>query len=194
MRTHSGWLLALGCALWSGCSRERPAPEPIAELPPSITQFYATQPSISSGETVKLCYGVENAKGVWISPPLKELSVALARCIEVDPKENTTYTLTVEGSDGNRVTRELMIFVGAPKAKIINVNVSAVEVQAGDTVSVCYQVEHVRTVTIDPVGYHGGANPKGCVTDQPRKTTTYVIAASGTDGDKDTEQVTVKVR
>jgi hypothetical protein len=197
MRTHSAWLLALGCALLGGCSNEKPAPAPQAEvLPPSITQFYAPQPTISAGETAKLCYGVENAKSVWISPPLKELSVALARCIEVEPKENTTYALTVEGSDGNRVSRELMVFVGAPKApkaKIINVNVSAVDVKAGDTVSVCYQVEHVRSVTIDPPGYRGGANPKGCVTDQPRKTTTYVIAALGADGDRDTEQVTVRV-
>jgi hypothetical protein len=191
MRAHPAWLLAL---LLSGCSREKPAPVAKVELAPAITQFYAPKPSIAAGDKTNICYGVENAKSVWISPPLKELSVALARCIEVDPKENTTYALTVEGADGSRTSQELMIFVGAPKAKIVNVNVSAVDVKAGETVSVCYQVENVRSVTIDPVGYHGGANPKGCVTDQPRKTTTYVIAASGAEGDRDQEQVTVKVR
>lgn len=201
MRTQSGWLLALvcglgcciSCALLSGCSTEKPAPPLKVERPPSITQFYAPQPTVSVGEAAKLCYGVENAKNVWISPPLKELSVALARCIEVEPKENTTYALTVEGNDGTRVSQEAMIFVGAPKAKIINVNVSAVDVKAGQTVSLCYTVQNVRSVTIDPPGFHGGADPKGCITDQPRKTTTYVIAASGAEGDRDQEQVTVKV-
>ena len=193
MRVHFVWLLALVCAMYSGCSSEKPAAAPKVELPPMITQFYAPKPSISVGEKTNICYGVENAKGVWISPPLKELSVALSRCIEVEPKENTTYALTVEGADGSRASQELMVFVGAPKARIVNVNVSAVDVKAGETVSVCYQVANVRSVTIDPVGYHGGANPKGCVTDQPKKTTTYVIAASGADGDRDQEQVTVKV-
>jgi hypothetical protein len=190
MRAYPVWLLAL---LLSGCSSEKPAPSPKVQLAPVITQFYAPKPSISVGEKTNVCYGVENAKGVWISPPLKELSVALSRCIEVEPKENTTYALTVEGADGSRASQELMVFVGAPKAKIVNVNVSAVDVKAGETVSICYEVANVRSVTIDPVGYHGGANPKGCVTDQPKKTTTYVVAASGADGDRDQEQVTVKV-
>jgi hypothetical protein len=194
MRPDSACLLALGCALWTGCSQQKPAaPAPAVDVPPIITQFYAPKPSISLGEKTNICYGVENAKSVWIAPPMKELSVALARCIEVDPKENTTYALTVEGADGTRVSREVMVFVGAAKAKIVNVNVSAVDVKAGETVSVCYQVENVKSVTIDPPGYHGGAKPRGCVTDQPKKTTTYTIAAAGPDGDRDQEQVTVKV-
>jgi hypothetical protein len=194
MRTHFGWLLALAGVMLTGCSSEKPQPAPKAQLPPAITQLYAPQPSIASGEAAKICYGVENAKSVWISPPLHELSAALARCIEVEPKENTTYALTVEGADGQRVSQEIMIFVGAAKAKIINVNISAAEVKAGETVSVCYQVEHVRSVTINPPGYHGGPDPRGCVTHQPLKTTTYVIAATGAEGDRDQEQVTVKVR
>jgi hypothetical protein len=190
MRAHAVLLLGL---LLSGCSSEKPAASAKVELAPVITQFYAPKPSISVGEKTNICYGVENPKGVWISPPLKELSAALSRCNEVEPKENTTYALTVEGADGTRASQELMVLVGAPKARIINVNVSAVDVKAGETVSICYQVEHVRSVTIDPVGYRGGANPKGCVTDQPKKTTTYVIAASGENGEGDQEQVTVKV-
>jgi hypothetical protein len=84
--------------------------------------------------------------------------------------------------------------VGAPLAKIVNVNISALEVKAGELVSVCYTVEHARAVTIDPLRFRGGSAGKGCATDQPRKSTTYTISALGVGGDKDQEQVTVRVK
>ena len=75
------------------------------------------------------------------------------------------------------MTRELKVTVGAARAKIVNVTVSALEVKAGDLVSVCYTVENARAVTIEPIGFRGGSAAKGCATDQPRKTTTYTISA-----------------
>jgi hypothetical protein len=140
-----------------------------------------------------VCYGVENARTVWLEPPRRELSVALARCVEVSPSADTTYKLTVEGEDGQAVTRELKLAVGAARAKIVNVNVSALQVKPGDLVSVCYTVENARAVTIDPIGFRGASAAKGCATDQPRKSTTYTVSAVGSGGDKDQERVTVKV-
>src|ERR1700704_393989 len=98
MKLFAG-LLAAG--LMGGCSEPaKPVAQPVAQGPaePVITQLYAPEPVIAAGETGKICYGVENAKSVWISPPMKELSVAVARCIEVTPPAHTTYTLTVEGA------------------------------------------------------------------------------------------------
>ena len=40
-----------------------------AAPPPKITQFYATAPKLQRGEKETLCYGVENATDVWLSPP-----------------------------------------------------------------------------------------------------------------------------
>ena len=186
-------LLVAGCALLAGCAGpEKPVPK--APLEPKITQLYAPQPSVAAGETAKICYGVENAKSVWIAPPTRELSAALARCIEVEPKAKTTYTLTVEGAEGKRVSQDITIGVGGARPKLVNVNISALEVKAGDTVTVCYTAENARSVTIDPPGYHGGASAKGCAAHKPLKTTTYVVTVTGVDGDKDQEQVTVKVR
>ena len=51
-------------------------------------------------------------------------------------------------------------------------------------------MEHAHAVTIEPLGFRGGAAAKGCATDQPRKSTTYTISALGADGEKDQEQVT----
>ena len=109
----------------------------MAPLEPKITQLYAPQPSVPAGEAAKICYGVENAKTVWISPPMKELSVALARCIEVEPTETTTYTLTAEAA-GATAKQDLTISLGPPKPKIIEVQVSSLDVKRGSPVSICY--------------------------------------------------------
>lgn len=146
------------------------------------------------GEPAKICYGVENARSVWISPPMQELSAALARCIEVEPKVKTTYTLTAEGGDGKRVAQDITIGVGAAKAKIVNVNVNALQVKPGQVVTICYTTANARSVTIDPPGFRGGPAAKGCANHHPVRTTTYTIAATGAEGDRDQEQVTVQVR
>jgi hypothetical protein len=186
-------LIAAGCVLLAACANsEKPLPK--AALEPKITQLYAPQPTIAAGELAKICYGVENAKSVWIAPPTKELSAALARCIEVEPKTKTTYTLTVEGAEGKRVSQDVTIAVGGARAKLANVNISAVEVKPGDTVTICYTAENARSVTIEPSGYRGGSSAKGCAAHKPLKTTTYVVTVNGADGDRDQEQVTVKVR
>jgi hypothetical protein len=114
--------------------------------------------------------------------------------LEVSPAADTTYKLTVEGADGKAVTRELKVAVGAARARIVNVTVSALAVKAGGLVSVCYTVENARAVTIDPIGFRGGSAGKGCATDQPRKSTTYTISAVGAGGEKDRERVMVQVK
>ena len=193
------WIaLAVAGGTLVGCS----SPEPRAEVPgapapaetPRITQFYTTKALVAHGETALVCYGVENATAVWLEPPRHELSAALARCVEVSPVADTTYKLTAEGADGKAVTGELKVKVGAARARIVNVNVSALEVKAGDLVSLCYTVENARSVTIDPIGFRGGSAGKGCATLQPGKSTTYTISAVGAGGDQDGERVTVRVK
>jgi hypothetical protein len=192
------WIpLALAAsAVLSGCAGPEKRTGVPAAAPaegPKITQFYTTQAQVARGQTALVCYGVENANAVWLEPPRRELSAALSRCVEISPSADTTYKLTAEGEDHQAVTRELKVTVGAARAKIVNVNVSALQVKPGDLVSVCYTVEHARTVTIDPIGFRRASAPKGCATDQPRKSTTYTISAVGAGGDKDRESVTVKV-
>jgi hypothetical protein len=197
MRAYLWIALAAAAGVLTGCS----GPEKRAEVPEAappqgakITQFYTTLAQVARGETALLCYGVENASTVWMEPPRQELSAALARCVEISPVADTTYRLTAEGADGKAVTRELKVAVGAGRVRIVNVTVSALEVKAGDLVSVCYAVENARVVTIDPLRFRGGSARKGCVTDQPWKSTTYTISAVGAGGEKDQERVTVRVK
>jgi hypothetical protein len=197
MRRHLWIALAAAGAALTGCSSpEKRAVVPAAAPPEGarITQFYTTKAQVARGETALVCYGVENATAVWLEPPRRPLSVALARCLEVSPVADTTYKLTVEGADGKAVTRELKVALGAARARIVTVTVSALSVKAGDLVSVCYTVENARAVTIDPIGFRGGSAGKGCATDQPRKSTTYTISAVGAGGEKDRERVMVQVK
>ncbi|MDR3703558.1 MAG: hypothetical protein P4L56_28170 [Candidatus Sulfopaludibacter sp.] len=194
-------ILVAVCSFQIACSNPRePASKPAASQqsaqsdPARITQFYATAPRLAAGEKELLCYGVANAKNVWLSPPRQELSAALSRCVEVTPRETTTYTLTAEGQSGRPATSELTVTLGPPKVKIINVTVSSLSVKPGDAVSLCYDVHFASSVTISPIGFHRGASNHACAMVQPRKTTTYVISALGPAGDKDEQPVTVTVR
>src|SRR4051812_27116807 len=99
-----------------------------------ITQFYSTESQVPRGEKLLVCYGVEGATKVWLEPPRQELSAALSRCVEVSPAADTTYKLTAEGPDGKAATRELKVSIGAAHPKIVNVNISALEVKPGDLV------------------------------------------------------------
>jgi hypothetical protein len=200
MRIAIGALLAVAGGFQVGCSS--PASKPVSTsaaaqqtaAPVRITQFYATEPKLSPGDKELLCYGVENAKTVRLSPGSQELSAALSRCVEVDPKETTTYTLTAEGDSGAPASKEVTVTMGSPRVKIVEVTVSSLAVKAGDAVSLCYNVRWAKSVAISPIGFHGGASNHACTMVQPRKTTTYTVSAVGPSGDKDEQPVTVHVK
>ena len=182
---------AVVCVLAS-CSRPEPQLSPQKTAPPvRITQFYATAPQLARGEKGLLCYGVENAKTVWLSPPRRELSAALSRCVDVEPTENTTYTLTAEGDSG-AAYKQVTVTLGAAKAKIIEVRVSALDVKIGSPVSICYKVANAKSVKIEPHTAPSATSPT-CGIDNPKRTTTYTVTAIGAAGDQDQERVTVKV-
>lgn len=187
---------AIAALALTACSRPTPpAAEPAKapqSTPPRITQFYSTTPQLSRGEKGMVCYGVENAKSVWLTPPRQELSAALSRCVEVAPGETTTYTLTAEGA-GGRTTKDLTVTVGAAKPRIIEVRVSALEVKRGTPVSICYKVENAASVRIEPALPPMQSNPN-CGVANPDRTTTYTVTALGAGGARDQERVTVKVR
>ena len=187
-------VVAILTLLLSGCSR--PAGQSGAKSPPEasrvrITQFYAASPQLARGEKGLLCYGVENAKSVWLSPPRRELSAALSRCVDVEPAQTTTYRLTAEG-EGGTVTQEVTVTIGPAKAHILEVRVSSLDVKRGDPISICYKVENSRNVRVEPA--LAPSESPNCGIDHPARTTTYTVTATGSAGDQDHERVTVKVR
>jgi hypothetical protein len=191
---RAGAALAV-CALAS-CSgpAEKAAPsEKAAPAAVHIVNFYATAPTVPRGDKEMLCYGVENARSVWLEPPRQELSAALSRCVEVEPKETTTYTLTAQDAAGGQAVQKLTVTVGAAKAKLLEVQVSSLEVGAGQPVSICWKAQSAAKVTVTPRESTQPAKPD-CVVETPLKTTTYTVTAIGAGGDRDQEKVTVKVK
>ena len=77
--------------------------------PVRILRFYASVGSILPGESALLCYGVENARSVHISPPVENVFPAPQRCLEIVPKHTTHYTIWAEGFDGRVAMRSLTL-------------------------------------------------------------------------------------
>ena len=77
--------------------------------PVRILRFYTTTGIIQAGETTQLCYGVENAKTVRISPPVANVAPATRRCLDIVPLHTTHYPLLAEGFDGRVVIQSLTL-------------------------------------------------------------------------------------
>src|SRR5579863_8038917 len=97
----------LTAILCGGCGSVSapPKPQPKASEPAKITQFYAPDTKIPKGVKGELCYGVEHAAKVELSPAVEDVWPSPTRCFEISPKENTRYTLTATGADGGKDTK-----------------------------------------------------------------------------------------
>ena len=86
-----------------------------APSPVRILRFYASVGAVTPGETAQLCYSVENAKSVRISP-MQRVFPAQQRCLDVVPEHTTHYTLLAEGFDGTVAARSFTLSVQRPSA------------------------------------------------------------------------------
>lgn len=189
--------MAAGCSQSPPSKASKPAASESEPEPLKITEFYASPPELARGEKTLLCYGVEHAKSVWLSPPRQELFPSPNRCIEVTPEKTTTYTLTAQNDRGQSATQAVTISVGAakpPKVHIEEVTVTSLSIKPGADVGICYKVQHAQSVSIAPGGYRSGPGDHGCTVEHPAHTTTYVVTATGASGDRDEQKVTVTVK
>jgi hypothetical protein len=81
--------------------------------PVRILQFYASAGVLTAGEGARLCYSVENAKSVRISPMIQEVYPSSNHCLEIVPEHTTHYTLLAEGYDGAVATKSFTLQVEA---------------------------------------------------------------------------------
>jgi hypothetical protein len=77
----------------------------------SIQSFYASPGVVTRGQSVQLCYGVANAKTVKLEPQDNPVWPSYNRCVDVTPKKDTTYTLTVDDGDGHVQAQQLEVKV-----------------------------------------------------------------------------------
>jgi hypothetical protein len=156
-----------------------------------ITQFYSPDPLVPRGMKGKLCYGVENASKVEVTPGTEDVWPSPARCFDISPKQKTTYTLTAYGEDGSKETKTVLVNLGAAPPRLYDLSVNSTSVKAGDPVIVCFKADNARRIKAGP-GHLD--REKNCLSDYPRHTTTYKIVALGGDNEQDSGAVTVHVR
>ncbi len=76
-----------------------------------ILAFGAATGEVSPGGRVALCYGVSNATQVKIEPGVEPIKPSISHCLDVFPKQTTTYTLKAEDAKGNSKSASLTIRV-----------------------------------------------------------------------------------
>jgi hypothetical protein len=92
-------------------TNDRAAIEQLGGKELAIQSFYGNPASIKRGETAQLCYGVANAKTVKLEPQDSPVWPSHYRCVDVSPKKDTSYTLTIQDAAGNTQTQSIDIKV-----------------------------------------------------------------------------------
>lgn len=82
---------------------------PDRERLPAISYFTKTQKPSPDGRLYLLCFGVQNAESVEVTPPVMLPSAAPMGCFYVHPAKSTTYVLTVHGERGRRAQNALHV-------------------------------------------------------------------------------------
>jgi hypothetical protein len=159
-----------------------------------ITQFYATSGEITDAGHSTVCYGVENARSVRLEPPVYDVRPALTRCFWVEPKQDTTYSLSAVGNDGSSDSASFRVLVKPAPPSILFMAVSKNEIVKGDAVTVCYGVEHAKGVRLEPIGWTLFAGKKECVRIYPPRDMKFTLVAAGVSGATARDHFDVKVR
>jgi hypothetical protein len=76
-----------------------------------ILDFYATPPTVHSGQKALICYGVNAAESVRLDPPVEQLHPAVSHCFQVEPRRDTEYKLTIADRAGHTLTQSLAVQV-----------------------------------------------------------------------------------
>lgn len=195
-------LLLTAALLHTGCGSpgvpekaSAPAPDQHAK----ILSFYPRDLVVTEGDKTLLCYGVSNARAVRIDPPVQGVSPALSRCVEVQPKGETRYTLTAEGLDGQAVAQSTTVRVGideASRPRITSFQIVGTQKDyTGRTIfTLSFADRNAEEVSIDPPVFpllHGA--PSGQFSVKPDKTTTYTLTAKSKNGYLAHRQLTVEL-
>jgi hypothetical protein len=115
------------------------------------------------------------------------------RCFQI-PTRPATYTLTAERGNA-RVSQSVTVEPVPPKVKLLEVSINKLDFAPGEKATVCYKARNAVGVTINPGAWIEPHRPDlGCVSDQPKHSTTYVVIATGARGETDSERVTARVK
>ena len=159
-----------------------------------INEFYTSAIRIYRGDQAVLCYGVANAREVWLEPAVDAIKPSVMRCLPVTPKASTTYTLWVKGADGKQLSRSVKVDVGPPPPKFVLLATSGKEVARGEKLTICYGVKNAASLRLEPAGTSLPPSEKNCIELRPAASAEYRLTATSPEGVTAQEQFQVKVR
>lgn len=90
---------------------DRAAIEQLGGSDLAIRALYVSPAVIHRGESAQICYDVANAKSVTVDPPVGEVWPSHNRCLDISPKNTTTYTLTIADSGGKSSSQTVELAV-----------------------------------------------------------------------------------
>ncbi|HWB84253.1 MAG TPA: OmpA family protein [Bryobacteraceae bacterium] len=147
--------------------------------PAEIIRFEANPVTILQGESSTLSWTTTGGTQVSINGIG---NVAPNGSQVVSPTATTTYTLSVTGADGSVVTAPVTVTVTTGSIpQVVQFVASPVNIDAGQTSKLCWQVNGATSISIAPdVG--SGLAPNDCANVSPSKTTTYTLTATNGAG------------
>jgi hypothetical protein len=145
---------------------------------PRIIRFSGSPTEVGPGEAVSLCWQVENATGLSLSPGSIG-GTDLSNCTTVNPQDTTTYTLAATNANG-RVTAAVVISV-APQVKILTFTVNPqFTVTAGAPVTLSWTTQNATSVVVTGNSVTSGSPPvNGSMVVSPAADTTFTLIAYG---------------
>ena len=182
--------------LLTACSADRSAQEAVKQAKPKhakILQLSAASNRVEKGQSLTLCYGVEDAASVRLEPPEETLGLSHNRCFAVSPKRNTTYTLIAKGDDGEEVRESFPVNVvaAAPATPGSADLIRSFDVANGNPLQLCYQTKGAVSLRLTPaVKSIEPSEMPLCFPINITTKTTFLLTATDASGKVDRMQVT----
>ena len=168
----------------------------VNRAPPAvITSFAGPSGSVAFGSDVALRWTTTNAESVAITANpggsiTLEDQMAASGLVTVNPREDTTYTLTATGGGGVplNATSSVLVTVAAQRMPMIDsFTATPEEGPINQNVTLVWTTTNARSVTLaamangEPVQVPGATAANGSVSVRPVVATTYVLTAIGID-------------
>jgi len=158
-----------------------------------ILQFSLNPTTVDPGGSSQLCWNVEGATSVTITPGIG--TVKNTDCVTVSPSATTTYTLTANSGAGTAsATATAVLTVGG--VKILRFTSSPeFSTSAGNPVVLTWETSGATSVIITGNEFPGGTLPvSGSVTVRPNTNVDYTLTAYGPGGQSVSVVIHVFVR
>jgi hypothetical protein len=156
-----------------------------------IVSFSLNPATITVGGSSQLCWNVENATTVSITPGIG--TVKAMDCVTVSPTATTTYTLTAINGTGS-VTATASLVVGQVKILTFG-QTPEFSTAAGNPVVLSWTTQGATSVIITGFGLSGQSLPaNGSITVNPNTNTDYTLTAYGDGGQAVSAVIHVFVR